>query len=178
MTNRWWSLNDCWNIPRSLSRAAATVLPRRQRRLVKGKAVTQVVVLQKEFLIHAPDMPKSSLPQILFSEHHESHAASAFFRRHTKSCRVMHGWSWRVGHHVGMAWRREQADSLWEIPFPTPLGCCILPLRTTQGLKWTLGSTRWSGPGSVWRTEVCESHLRTSTRFEAGWHLSAEYGLL
>ena len=36
-------------------------------------------LLQKEFLQHAPDLTTSSLPQILFSEHHESHAASAFF---------------------------------------------------------------------------------------------------
>lgn len=35
-------------------------------------------LLQKEFLQHAPDLTTSSLPQILFSEHHESHAASAF----------------------------------------------------------------------------------------------------
>ncbi|MGE0646195.1 MAG: carbamoyltransferase N-terminal domain-containing protein, partial [Nitrospira sp.] len=36
-------------------------------------------LLAKEFLALAPDLTPSDLPQLLFGEHHESHAASAFY---------------------------------------------------------------------------------------------------
>src|SRR5512133_1124127 len=36
-------------------------------------------LLVKEFLVHEEGMAKSELPPMLFCEHHESHAASAFY---------------------------------------------------------------------------------------------------
>ncbi|MGB4068701.1 MAG: carbamoyltransferase N-terminal domain-containing protein [Nitrospira sp.] len=36
-------------------------------------------LLAKEFIALAPEMKKSELPPLLFGEHHESHAASAFY---------------------------------------------------------------------------------------------------
>ena len=45
---------------------------------LKGKLLLKSL-LQKEFLIHAPDMPKSSSRRFCFPSIIESHAASAFF---------------------------------------------------------------------------------------------------
>ena len=47
---------------------------------------------------------RNQLPQLLFAEHHQSHAASAFlsesFRRGSSS---LYGWCGRVGDHDGLA---------------------------------------------------------------------------
>jgi carbamoyltransferase len=42
------------------------------------------------------------LPPILFGEHHESHAASAFYPSPFES--AVHGWGGRMGHHLSMVW--------------------------------------------------------------------------
>src|SRR5688500_10498639 len=39
----------------------------------------QKTMLQRAFLALDPDLTKKDLPQFLFGEHHESHAASAFY---------------------------------------------------------------------------------------------------
>jgi carbamoyltransferase len=90
-------------------------------------------LLQKEFLQHASDLTTSSLPQILFSEHHESHAASAFFPSPYDKAVVlcMDG----VGEWATTsAWlgQGKHVDSLWEIPFLIPSDCCTPPSRTIR----------------------------------------------
>ena len=67
-----------------------------------------------------------------------------------------------MGHHVGMAWRREQADSQ-RIPFPLLHWAVVFAFTYYTGFKVNSGEYKVSGLAPVWRTEVCESHLRTST---------------
>ena len=48
-------------------------------------------------------MTTVSLPQILFSEHHESHAASAFFPSpYEKGSGSVYGWGGGVGYDLGL----------------------------------------------------------------------------
>ena len=54
---------------------------------------------------------KSDLPQFLFGEHHESHAASAFYPIPLSKGRCpLYGWSWGVGDDLGLAGRWAIAD--------------------------------------------------------------------
>lgn len=78
-------------------------------------------VLQKE-LISLDGLTKPELPPILFGEHHESHAASAFYPSPFKSAAVlcMDG----VGEWATTsAWLGEgnTVTPLWEIHFPHSL---------------------------------------------------------
>ena len=67
-------------------------------------------LLQKEFHVHGPDLDQKSLPQILFSEHHESHAASAFFPSPYESAAgPLYGRRGRVGHDIRVARPRKPA---------------------------------------------------------------------
>ncbi len=88
-------------------------------------------LLQDEFLAHGEGRTKKELPPLLFSEHHESHAASAFFASPYDSAGVlcMDG----VGEWATTsAWKGQgnRLTPLWDIPFRTPLDCSIRRLPT------------------------------------------------
>ena len=103
-------------------------------------------LLQKEFLIHAPDMTPESLPQILFSEHHESHAASAFFPSPYEKAVVlcMDG----VGEWATTsAWlgQGNTLTPLWEIPFPHSIGLLYSAFTYYTGFKVNSGEYKVMG---------------------------------
>jgi carbamoyltransferase len=103
-------------------------------------------LLQKEFLIHAPDMTTESLPQILFSEHHESHAASAFFPSPYEKAVVlcMDG----VGEWATTsAWlgQGNTLSPLWEIPFPHSIGLLYSAFTYYTGFKVNSGEYKVMG---------------------------------
>ncbi len=103
-------------------------------------------LLQKEFLIHAPDMTPETLPKILFSEHHESHAASAFFPSPYEQAVVlcMDG----VGEWATTsAWlgQGNTLSPLWEIPFPHSIGLLYSAFTYYTGFKVNSGEYKVMG---------------------------------
>ena len=103
-------------------------------------------LLQKEFLVHDPEMTSASLPQILFSEHHESHAASAFFPSPYEKAVVlcMDG----VGEWATTSAWFGQGNSLtplWEIPFPHSIGLLYSAFTYYTGFKVNSGEYKVMG---------------------------------
>lgn len=103
-------------------------------------------LLQREFLVHAPEMTSASLPQILFSEHHESHAASAFFPSPYEKAVVlcMDG----VGEWATTSAWLGQGNSLaplWEIPFPHSIGLLYSAFTYYTGFKVNSGEYKVMG---------------------------------
>ncbi len=103
-------------------------------------------LLQKEVLACAPGLDKSRLPEFLFGEHHESHAASAFFpspyRRAGVLC--MDG----VGEWATTsAWLGEgnSVTPLWEIPFPHSIGLLYSAFTYYTGFKVNSGEYKVMG---------------------------------
>lgn len=103
-------------------------------------------LLQQEFQLHAPGLQKDALPQLLFSEHHESHAASAFFPSPYESAAVlcMDG----VGEWATTsAWlgHDNRLTPLWEIPFPHSLGLLYSAFTYYTGFKVNSGEYKVMG---------------------------------
>ena len=112
-------------------------------------------LLRDEFLKHGEGMAKSELPQLLFSEHHESHAASAFFASPYDSAVVlcMDG----VGEWATTSAWQGQGNTLtplWEIPFPHSLGLLYSAFTYYTGFKVNSGEYKVMG-----LAEVREGHL-------------------
>ncbi|MDH4187974.1 MAG: carbamoyltransferase [Nitrospira sp.] len=103
-------------------------------------------LLQKEFLSLLPEGQTSNLPPILFSEHHESHAASAFYPSPFDTAVVlcMDG----VGEWATTsAWLGEERalKPLWEIPFPHSLGLLYSAFTYYTGFKVNSGEYKVMG---------------------------------
>lgn len=103
-------------------------------------------LLKKEFLALAPEMRKSDLPTLLFGEHHESHAASAFYPSPYDKAVVlcMDG----VGEWATTsAWLGEgnALTPLWEIPFPHSLGLLYSAFTYYTGFKVNSGEYKVMG---------------------------------
>lgn len=103
-------------------------------------------LLVKEFLVHGKGMTKTELPPVLFSEHHESHAASAFFASPYEQAVVlcMDG----VGEWATTsAWKGEgnRLTPLWEIPFPHSLGLLYSAFTYYTGFKVNSGEYKVMG---------------------------------
>jgi carbamoyltransferase len=103
-------------------------------------------VLQKELASIFPGEKKGSLPQLLFAEHHESHAASAFypspFDRAAVLCLDGVG-EWATTS----AWIGEgkSLSPLWEIPFPHSLGLLYSAFTYYTGFKVNSGEYKVMG---------------------------------
>jgi carbamoyltransferase len=102
-------------------------------------------VLQKE-LARAGNVSASQVPAILFTEHHESHAASAFYPSPFDNAAVlcMDG----VGEWATTsAWVGEgnQLTPLWEIPFPHSLGMLYSAFTYYTGFKVNSGEYKVMG---------------------------------
>jgi carbamoyltransferase len=85
-------------------------------------------------------LSRESLPQLLFGEHHESHAASAFFPSpfDTAAILCMDG----VGEWATTsAWlgQGREITPLWEIPFPHSLGLLYSAFTYHAGFKVNSG---------------------------------------
>lgn len=103
-------------------------------------------LLAKEFIALAPEMKKSKLPPLLFGEHHESHAASAFYPSPYDKAVVlcMDG----VGEWATTsAWLGEGnvLAPLWEIPFPHSLGLLYSAFTYYTGFKVNSGEYKVMG---------------------------------
>ena len=103
-------------------------------------------LLQKELCAISGDSDKKALPEILFSEHHESHAASAFFPSPYSSAAVLclDG----VGEWATTtAWQGKGNDltPLWEIPFPHSIGLLYSAFTYHTGFKVNSGEYKVMG---------------------------------
>jgi carbamoyltransferase len=102
-------------------------------------------LLQKELRAVLGDK-KAKLPTLLFGEHHESHAASAFYPSPFDSAAVlcMDG----VGEWATTsAWLGEghELTALWEIPFPHSLGLLYSAFTYYTGFKVNSGEYKVMG---------------------------------
>jgi carbamoyltransferase len=103
-------------------------------------------MLEKDFLQISAGITKSDLPPMLFSEHHESHGASAFFPSPFDRAAVlcMDG----VGEWATTsAWLGEgnRLQPLWEIPFPHSLGLLYSAFTYYTGFKVNSGEYKVMG---------------------------------
>lgn len=103
-------------------------------------------LLREEVLSCAPGLEKDRLPQFLFGEHHESHAASAFFPSpyHRAAVLCMDG----VGEWATTsAWLGEgnSLKPLWEIPFPHSIGLLYSAFTYYTGFKVNSGEYKVMG---------------------------------
>ena len=103
-------------------------------------------LLQDAFLDLGDGISKKELPQFLFGEHHESHAASAFYPSPFDSAAVlcMDG----VGEWAtSSAWLGEgqELTPLWEIPFPHSLGLLYSAFTYYTGFKVNSGEYKVMG---------------------------------
>jgi len=106
----------------------------------------QKKLLQDELLSLDGIESKSALPQILFGEHHESHAASAFYPSPFQSAAVlcMDG----VGEWATTsAWRGDgnNLQPLWEIRFPHSLGLLYSAFTYYTGFRVNSGEYKVMG---------------------------------
>ena len=103
-------------------------------------------LLRKELTGMAENLKKSMLPTLLFGEHHESHAASAFFPSPYATAAVlcMDG----VGEWTTTsAWLGEgnRLTPLWELPFPHSLGLLYSAFTYYTGFKVNSGEYKVMG---------------------------------
>jgi carbamoyltransferase len=103
-------------------------------------------LLRKEILACQQGLQKSELPELLFDEHHESHAASAFFASPYQKAGVlcMDG----VGEWATTsAWlgNGNALTPLWEIPFPHSLGLLYSAFTYYTGFKVNSGEYKVMG---------------------------------
>ncbi len=103
-------------------------------------------LLAKEFIALDPGRKQSELPQLLFGEHHESHAASAFYPSPYDKAVVlcMDG----VGEWATTsAWmgNGNSLTPLWEIPFPHSLGLLYSAFTYYTGFKVNSGEYKVMG---------------------------------
>jgi carbamoyltransferase len=103
-------------------------------------------VLRKEVLAYDSALSKDQLPEFLFGEHHESHAASAFFPSPYQRAGVlcMDG----VGEWATTsAWFGEgnSLTPLWEIPFPHSIGLLYSAFTYYTGFKVNSGEYKVMG---------------------------------
>ena len=106
----------------------------------------QKQMLQRELLALTDGAGKASLPPLLFGEHHESHAASAFYPSpfDTAAVLCMDG----VGEWATTsAWlgRGNELEPLWEMPFPHSLGLLYAAFTYYAGFKINSGEYKVMG---------------------------------
>ena len=89
--------------------------------------------------------------QLLFAEHHQSHAASAFyfspFDRAAVLCLDGVGEWATTSTWVGNG---KDLKPLWEIDFPHSLGPALLGLHLLHRLQGELRRVQADGPGALW----------------------------
>ena len=103
-------------------------------------------LLQKELLALTDGGKASALPHLLFGEHHESHAASAFYPSPFTTAAVlcMDG----VGEWATTsAWLGDGSEltPLWEIPFPHSIGLLYSAFTYYLGFKVNSGEYKVMG---------------------------------
>ena len=106
-------------------------------------------LLENEFMALSPGLSKRDLPPVLFSEHHESHAASAFypspFEKAVALC--MDGVGERATTSACLGDGRTLTPLL-EIPFPHSLGLLYSAFTYYTGFKVNSGEYKVMGLAS------------------------------
>ncbi len=102
-------------------------------------------LLRKE-LSDLSDLPKDELPSLLFSEHHQAHAASAFFPSPFVEAAVLcidgvGEWATTSVWHG----RNNSLTSLWEIRFPHSLGLLYSSFTYYTGFRVNSGEYKMMG---------------------------------
>jgi len=103
-------------------------------------------LLRRELLAVSPGVDPAALPPLLFTEHHESHAASAFYPSPFREAAIlcMDG----VGEWATTStWLGEDTrlTPLWEIPFPHSLGLLYSAFTYYTGFKVNSGEYKVMG---------------------------------
>ena len=103
-------------------------------------------LLRKELVATTPGSHKRDLPPVLFGEHHESHAASAFYPSpfDTAAVLCLDG----VGEWATTStWlgQGNELTPLWEIPFPHSLGLLYSAFTYYTGFKVNSGEYKVMG---------------------------------
>ena len=104
--------------------------------------------------------------KILFSEHHLSHAASAFFPSPFNEAAIltMDG----VGEWATTSFGLGNNNKLTiqkEINFPHSLGLLYSSFTYYSGFKVNSGEYKTNGFGSLWRTQICKFNQRQINRY-------------
>ena len=126
-------------------------------------------LLQEEFAVAVRrDRRRPTLPQFLFAEHHESHAASAFYPSPFEAAAVlcMDG----VGEWATTsAWLGEgnELTPLWEIHFPHSLGLLYSAFTYYTGFKVNSGEYKVMGLAPYGAAEIRPGDLRPPDRPQA-----------
>ena len=94
------------------------------------------------------------LPPLLFTEHHQAHAASAFSRALFARRRALPGRCRRMGDDLGVAGRGQPADSAMGDRFPAFAGPAVFGLHLLHRLQRELGRVQSDGSGAVWRAAL------------------------
>jgi carbamoyltransferase len=135
-------------------------------------------LLQDELSRIFRGMRKRDLPKILFSEHHEAHAASAFFPSPFEEAAVLclDG----VGEWATTsAWvgRGSHLHPLWEIPFPHSLGLLYSAFTYFTGFKVNSGEYKVMGLapyGSPKYVQAIYDNL-IDLKKDGSFHLNMDY---
>jgi carbamoyltransferase len=149
--------------------------------------VTAMPVWLKEKLFQRRELERSlreafeyqgKLPPILFSEHHLSHAASAFYPSPFEEAAILcldgvGEWS------TTSAWsgRGEKIESLWEIRFPHSLGLLYSALTYYAGFKVNSGEYKLMGLAPYGRPVYVETILEKliDVKEDGTFRLALEY---
>jgi carbamoyltransferase len=135
-------------------------------------------VLQEELQSLHPEIKKASLPPLLFTEHHESHAASAFypspFQRAAVLCLDGVG-EWATTS----AWVGEENSiaAMWEIPFPHSIGLLYSAFTYYTGFKVNSGEYKVMGLAPYGRPKYVQTiydHL-LDLKADGSFRLNMEY---
>src|SRR5881628_1111459 len=113
---------------------------------LKEKLFLKTLLQKALTALAGSSIKKAALPPLVFGEHHESHAASAFYPSPFESAAVlcMDG----VGEWATTsAWLGEgkELTSLWEIPFPHSLGLLYSAFTYYTGFKVNSGEYKVMG---------------------------------
>jgi carbamoyltransferase len=103
-------------------------------------------LLRRELAALSSNRESSAVPPILFTEHHESHAASAFYPSPFESASILclDG----VGEWAttsGWCGRGAELEPLWEIPFPHSLGLLYSAFTYHAGFRVNSGEHKLMG---------------------------------
>src|SRR5581483_906352 len=103
--------------------------------------------------------------RLLFTEHHESHAASAFFPSPFDEAVVL-TMNDLGGHRSRQPARRGQGTA-----FSAFAGPALFCLHLLYRLHGQFRRVQGDGPGALWRAEICRPHPQASHRSERGRHV-------
>ncbi len=134
-------------------------------------------VLKKQLASHF-GLAEKQLPQLYFCEHHESHAASAFYPSPFGNAAVLcldgvGEWSTSTAWHGN----GNQLDQLWEIKFPHSLGLLYSAFTYFTGFKVNSGEYKLMGlaPYGVPKyANIIKEHL-LDIKSDGSFRLNMEY---